>query len=91
MTGSASMVSMTTEAPTIPVVAAMTVPMETTAIASPPGTRRSRMARMSSRCLATPLFSSITPMKMNMGIATSTWFSAMAPQIGSRSGRAAPC
>ena len=42
MTGSAISVSITTEAPTMPVVAAMMVPSKVTAIASPPGTRRNK-------------------------------------------------
>ena len=72
---------MITEAPTMPVVAAMTVPMTVTEIASPPGTRRSKTCKHSSNSVATPLFSSIVPMKMNMGMATRIGFSATLPQM----------
>ena len=65
----------------MPVVAAIIVPIRVTASARPPGTRRIRTCRQCSRSLATPLRSSMVPMKMNMGIAVSTRFSAMPPQI----------
>ena len=58
----------------MPVVAAMMVPSTVTAMASPPGTTLSISCSACSSSSATPLFSSIVPMKMNIGIATSTWF-----------------
>ncbi len=81
MAGSAISVSMTTEAPTMPVVAAMIVPISVTDIARPPGIRRVSTCRHFSNSVATPLRSSTVPMKMNMGIATSTWLAATPPQI----------
>ncbi len=74
ITGSAISVSMITDAPTMPVDAAMMVPSSVTAIASPPGMRRVSNCSVCSRSSATPLRSSMVPMKMNIGIATSTWF-----------------
>ena len=82
MTGSAIRLIITTEAPMMPVVAARIVPMTVTASASPPGVRRSTTWRQYSRLEATPERSSIVPMKMNIGIATSTRLSAK-PQMRS--------
>ena len=82
ITGSAIRLIITTEAPMIPVVAARMVPMTVTASASPPGVRRNSTWRQCRRSAATPARSSIVPMKMNMGMATSTRLSAM-PQIRS--------
>jgi hypothetical protein len=79
MVGSAIKVSITTEAPTMPVVAAMIVPMSVTDIARPPGMRRVSTCRQWSRSLAMPLRSSMVPMKMNIGTATSTGLEAAAP------------
>ncbi len=81
MTGSASSVIITTDAPMMPVVAAMMVPMSVTESASPPGTRRVNTCRQFKRSFATPDFSSIVPMNMNMGMATSTGFSMVWPKI----------
>ena len=53
MVGSAMSVSITTEAPTMPVVAAMIVPISVTDMASPPGMPRVRICRHCSRSLAT--------------------------------------
>ena len=75
MTGSAISVSMITDAPTMPVVAAMMVPRIVTASASPPGMRRNKTCNVCNNCSATFDFSSIVPMKMNIGIATNTWLS----------------
>ena len=80
ITGSAIRLIITTEAPMMPVVAARIVPMTVTASASPPGVRRRSTCRQCSRSAATPALSSIVPMKMNIGIATSTRLSAI-PQI----------
>ena len=70
---------MMTDAPTMPVVAAIIVPIAHTASAKPPGTRRSRICRVFSRSSAARERSRIVPMKMNMGMATSTWFTTMEP------------
>ena len=78
-------VSITTEAPTMPVVAAMIVPINVTDMASPPGIRRSSTCKQCSKSLATPLRSSTVPMKMNMGTATRIGLEAAEPQMrGSR-------
>ena len=74
MVGSASSVIITTEAPMMPVVAAMIVPITVTDSASPPGTRRSRICRMCSRSSATRLRSSMVPMKTKHGMATRIGF-----------------
>ena len=74
MVGSASSVIITTEAPMMPVVAAMIVPITVTERARPPGTRRSMTCRICSRSAATRERSSIVPMKMKQGIATRTGF-----------------
>ena len=66
------MVIMTTEAPMIPVIAAMMTPIAVTDSARPPGTLYNRTCRQCRRSLATPLFSNIVPMKMNMGMAMRT-------------------
>ena len=85
MEGNAIIVSITTEAPTMPVVAAMIVPISVTDIASPPGTRRVSTCRQCSRSLATPERSSMVPMKMNMGTATRIGLEAAVPHTrGSR-------
>ena len=81
MVGRARSVIMTTDAPMMPVAAAKIVPIKVTASAKPPRTRRSTMPSVLRRSSATPDCSSMVPMKMNMGTATSTGFSAAAPQI----------
>ena len=65
----------------MPVVAARMVPINVTASARPPGTRRSNTCRQLSRSRATPDFSSMVPMKMNMGIAVRMRFSAIPPKM----------
>ena len=65
----------------MPVVAAITVPISVTDSASPPGTRRSSTCSACSRSFATPDFSSIVPMKMNIGTATSTRLSTIPPKM----------
>jgi hypothetical protein len=70
MVGSASRVIITTEAPMMPVVAAMIVPISVTDRARPPGIRRSMTCRMCRRSSATRDFSSIVPMNTKHGIAT---------------------
>ena len=61
----------TTVAPTMPVDAASSAPTSSTAITSPPGLRPNRPATDSSKASARRERSSITPMKMNSGTATS--------------------
>ena len=61
-----------TVAPTIPVVAAKRAPTKTTAIPSPPGTGPNNCAIVIKRSSATFERWSISPMKINMGNATST-------------------
>ena len=56
----------------IPVDAASKTPIVVTDIASPPGTRSSSVAKFSSSLPARPDFSSMIPIKMNIGSATST-------------------
>ena len=58
---------------------AMMVPIAATDMARPPGTRRSRICNVFNRSSATRLRSRVTPMKMNMGIAISTWLVTMPP------------
>ena len=84
MIGSAIRVIITTEAPMMPVLAAMIVPMTVTPSASPPGTRRSSTWRQCRRSWATPERSSMVPMKTKSGTATSTRFSAAPPQTRGR-------
>jgi hypothetical protein len=61
ITGKASSVSITTVAPTIPVVAAMIVPISVTESARPPGTRRNNTCRQRSRSSPIPLRSNTSP------------------------------
>ena len=84
MAGSASMESMTTEAPIMPVVAAMIVPMIATPSAKPPGTRLNSICRQRKRSAAILLFSSTMPIKMKSGAAMRTMLSAAPPQIRNR-------
>jgi len=58
----------------MPVVAAMIVPITVTASARPPGTRFRTTWRICKRSAATLERSSMVPMKMKQGIATSTGF-----------------
>ena len=81
ITGKAMSVSIMTDAPTMPVVAAMIVPSKVTAIARPPGIFASINCKMWSKSSATPLFSSMVPINTNMGTATRTGFWAACPQI----------
>ena len=74
MVGRANNVIITTEAPMMPVVAAMIVPITVTESAKPPGTRFRTTCRMCRRSAATRERSSMVPMKMKQGIATSTGF-----------------
>ena len=76
--------SSTTAAPTTPIGAARMVPITMTETASPPGTRLSRISVASSMSLAEPDRSRIDPMKMNMGIDTSTGSTATPPHMRSR-------
>ena len=76
--------SSTTAAPTTPIGAARIVPITMTATASPPGTRLSRISVASSMSLAEPERSRIDPMKMNIGIETSTGSTATPPHMRSR-------
>ena len=74
MTGKAISPSMTTEAPMIPVLAAITTPTIVTDRASPPGRCANRRSSASSRFLAILDFSSISPMKTNNGTAIISQF-----------------
>ena len=62
----------TVVAPTTPLAAASSTPTITTAMPSPPGSAPNRRPMVSSRSSAMRERSSITPMKMNSGIASST-------------------
>ena len=62
----------TTVAPTTPVDAASSAPTITTEMPSPPGRWPKTLLMVVSSCSAMPERSSITPMKMNSGTATST-------------------
>ena len=75
MAGMDSKPSKTTEAPTMPVEAAKRIPINVTVIPKPPRTRpKSSCIANIMRC-ATPDLSSIKPIKINIGKATSTQFS----------------
>ena len=78
MAGSDRTPSRTTEAPMIPVEAARMMPMAVTVMASPPRTVPKRRCMEVISRSATPLSSSIRPMKMNIGRATSTAFDMVA-------------
>ena len=71
MVGKAIRVSMMTEAPTTPVMAAKRTPMTATEIAVPPGMARNSRCKVSSRSLANCERSNITPMKISSGTAMS--------------------
>jgi len=79
--GKASMVSIVTEAPMMPVDAASTVPMIVTPSARPPGTRRISVCKPSSSSSATPLLSSNVPMRTNIGTATMTTLETTPPKM----------
>jgi hypothetical protein len=81
MVGSARTVSITTDAPMMPVAAARIVPISVTASARPPGTTRSIFCRLINRSSAMRVRSITSPMKMNIGAATSTGFSMMPPKM----------
>ena len=70
MLGSDMRPMVTTVAPTIPVLAASSMPTSTTDIANPPRRRPSSAAMLSSSSSATRDFSSTTPMSTNRGTAT---------------------
>ena len=72
MAGSAIIPIITTDAPIIPVEAAMITPMIATAKAYPPGKPRKSAASERMSRSAMPERSSISPMKTNKGIATSS-------------------
>ena len=74
MVGSAISVSMMTEAPTMPVVAAMMVPIKVTDMASPPGNAARQHLQRLQQFVGDADFSSIVPMKTNIGTAISTGF-----------------
>ena len=67
----------TTVAPTMPVEAASTVPTRTTEIPRPPRMSPKSRPMVTSSCSAMPDRSSIIPMKMKSGTATSTSLSMM--------------
>ncbi len=58
----------------MPVDAASNMPMMVTVTANPPRTRPNNWVNLAIICSAMPERSSIRPMKMNMGNATSTQF-----------------
>ena len=74
---------MITAAPTTPIGAARIVPITITATANPPGTRLSRISVADNMSFAEPLRSRIAPMKMNIGIETSTGSIATPPHMRS--------
>ena len=80
MVGSDISPIVTTVAPTMPVLAAISIPTTTTPRANPPRTPPSRLEMASRSFSAICVFSNITPMKMNNGTATSVWL-AMMPNI----------
>ena len=61
----------TTVAPTMPVLAASSIPTSTTEMARPPRKRPSNAAMLSRSSSATRDFSRITPIRMNRGTAIS--------------------
>ena len=65
----------------MPVVAAIIVPIIVTDSANPPGTALKRICKAYNKSLATPDFSSIVPIKINIGMATNIKFSHTPPQI----------
>ena len=81
---------MTTEAPTIPVLAAMSMPTTMTAKASPPGVPAISRERLLSRFSAIRVFSIITPMKTNSGTAMSVGFVMMPNSRPGRKPRSRP-
>ena len=72
MVGSVISAMVTTVAPTTPLAAASSTPTSTTEMPSPPGSEPNRRPIVSSRSSAMRERSSITPMKMNSGMASST-------------------
>ena len=81
MTGRPSRASSTTEAPMMPVDAASSTPIRVTVTARPPRMRPNNWTKFSISRSAMPDRSSISPMKMNMGRATSSSFSIDWSQI----------
>ena len=75
ITGSANNVIITTEAPIIPVVAAIIVPIIVTERARPPGTFFNKTCKQYNKSFATPLLSSMVPININIGTATKIKFS----------------
>ena len=75
MAGIESKPSSTTEAPIMPVEAARIMPIKVTVIPKPPRTRPNNSCIAIIMRSATPDLSSIKPIKINMGKATSTQFS----------------
>ncbi len=71
MVGSDSRPMVTTVAPTMPVLAASSMPTRVTEMPSPPRRRPNSIAMVSSRFSATRERSSITPMNTNSGTAIS--------------------
>ena len=72
MAGSEMSPMVTTVAPTTPVEAASRAPTSTTEIPSPPRRLPKSLPMVVSNASAMPVRSSITPMKMKSGTATST-------------------
>jgi hypothetical protein len=72
MVGSTIRPIVTVVAPTTPFAAASSTPTISTAMPRPPGSAPNRRPMVSSSSSATRERSSITPMKMNSGIASST-------------------
>ena len=71
MVGSASSPMVTTVAPTMPVLAASSIPTSVTDMPSPPRSLPNSRVRLSSRLSAIWARSSVTPMNTNSGTAMS--------------------
>ena len=67
----------TTVAPTIPVLAAMSIPTRITAMPRPPRTDPMTVDRLSSRVAAMRVRSKVTPISTNSGTAISVWLVTM--------------
>ena len=74
MRGSASNASKATEAPTTPELAANSTPITRTAMPMPAAVPPKARCAPFNAFSATPDFSRISPMKMNIGMATSSQF-----------------
>ena len=64
----------TTVAPTIPVLAAISMPTTVTEIPRPPGKLPNTLPIVLRSCSASLVFSNVTPIKTKSGTATRVWF-----------------